>query len=64
MKIRYVHASDPTTDKIYDTVKSFNNPNNPRVFKTQEKFDVFELKHFAKDKEQGTIISYEVVEEL
>lgn len=63
MKIKYIHASDPTTEKIYDTVKVFHNPNNPRVFKTQEEFDAFELKHFAKDKEQGTIISYEIIAE-
>ena len=63
MKIKYIHTSDPTTEKIYDTIKAFNNPNNPRVFKTQEEFNAFELKHFAKDKEQGTIISYEIIAE-
>lgn len=63
MKIKYIHCSEPETEKIYDTVKVFNNPNNPRVFKTQEEFDSFELKHFAKDKDQGIIISYEIVKE-
>lgn len=63
MKIQYIHASDPETVKIFDTVKVYHNPNNPRVFATQEDFDNFELGHFARDKEQGTIISYEVVEE-
>ena len=62
MKIKYVHASEPTTEKIYDTVKAFNNHNNPRVFNTQQEFDTFELWHFAKDKEQGIILAYEVVE--
>ena len=63
MKIKYIHFSEPETEKIYDTVKVFHNPNNPRVFKTQEEFDAFELEHFAKDKERGTIISYEIIKE-
>lgn len=63
MKIKYIHASEPTAEKIYDTEKTFNNPNNPRVFKTQQEFDTFELSHFAKDKERGIIIQYEIMKE-
>ena len=63
MKIKYVHASDPTTPKLYDTEKVFNNPNNPRVFDTQQEFDAFELKHFAEDKERGVILAYEIIAE-
>ncbi len=64
MKIKYTHIDNPNVEKIYDTVKSYTNPNNgPRVFDTQEEFDAFELEHFAKDKEQGTIISYEIIAE-
>ena len=61
MIIKYIHASEPTTEKLYNTEKAFNNPNNPRVFDTQQEFDEFELKHFAEDKERGTIISYEII---
>ena len=64
MLIKYIHISDPTTEKFYDTERVFKNPNNPRVFKTQEEFDAFELRHFAEDKERGVIISYEIMEEL
>lgn len=63
MLIKYTHISDPTTEKFFDTEKVFKNPNNPRVFKTQQEFDAFELGHFAEDKERGTIISYEIIKE-
>ena len=63
MIIKYIHSSDPTTVKFYDTEKVFNNPNKPRVFKTQEEFDAFELKHFAEDKGRGIIIAYQIIKE-
>lgn len=63
MKIKYIHASDPTTEKIFDTTKVFNNPNNPHVHDTQEELDAFELRHFATDKELGIIIDYEILKE-
>lgn len=63
MKIKYIHASDPSVEKIYDTEKVFNNLSNPHVHDTQEEFDAFELKHFATDKELGIIISYEIIKE-
>ena len=63
MLIKYIHISDPTTEKFYDTEKAFNNPSNPRVHHTQEEHDAFELEHFAEDKERGTIIAYEIIKE-
>jgi hypothetical protein len=64
MKIQYIHASDPETVKTYDTVRVYNNPNNgPRVFATQEDFDNFELRHFAEDKERGTIVAFKILKE-
>lgn len=63
MKIKYIHFATPETEKIYDTKKAFNNPANPRVFKTQLAFDSFELKKFAEDKKKGIIISYVIVKE-
>ena len=63
MIVKYIHISDPTTEKLYDTEKVFRNPNNPRVFKTQQEFDAFELNHFAENKKRGIIISYEIIKE-
>ena len=61
MKIKYIHFSEPETEKIYDTVKAFKRL--PRVHKTQLAFDAFELRKFAEDKKKGIIISYEIVKE-
>ena len=61
MKIKYIHFTEPETEKIYDTEKVFNSLNNPHVHDTQEEFDAFELRHFATDKELGIILNYEVV---
>ena len=63
MRIQYIHASEPETVKIYDTVKAYNNPNNPRVFDTQEAFDNFELGHFSRDRERGTIVAFKIIKE-
>lgn len=63
MKIKYVHMSDPTIPKLYDTEEVFNNPNNPYVFTTQQELDAFELRHFAEDKERGIILAYEIIKE-
>lgn len=59
MKIKYIHVSDPTTEKIHDTEKAFKN--TPRVFETQGEFDAFTLQLFERDKEHGIVLSYEVV---
>lgn len=61
MKIKYIHYSEPEAEKVYDTERAFKN--SPSVFKTQEEFDTFELKHFAEDKVRGIIISYEIIKE-
>lgn len=58
MKIAYIHASDPDTEKIYDTVKSLRN--NPFIQKTQELFDADELLKFSSDM---NIIKYKIVRE-
>lgn len=61
MKIKYIHISDPTIEKIHDTEKAFKN--TPRVFRTQGEFDAFELQLFERDKESGIILSYEILKE-
>ena len=61
MKIKYIHVSDPTIEKIHDTEKTFKNI--PRVFRTQGEFDAFELQLFERDKESGIVLSYEVFKE-
>jgi hypothetical protein len=60
MVIKYIHISNPEVEKFYDTERAFQNP--PRIYKTQQEFDEFELKHFAEDKERGIVISYEIVD--
>lgn len=61
MLIKYVHASEPEREKVFDTKRALKN--NPFIEKTQEEFDAFEREHFAKDKERGIIISYEIINE-
>lgn len=61
MKIKYIHVSDPTIEKIHDTEKTFKN--TPRVFRSQGEFDAFELQLFKRDKESGIVLSYEVLKE-
>ena len=64
MKIKYIHVSDPTTEKIHDTAKSYTHPSNgPRVFDTQEEFDAFTLKLFEEDKQRGIVIAYAIIKE-
>lgn len=67
MIVKYRHISEPDIEKFHNTEKVFENlynPFNPYRCKTQEEFDAFTLRHLAKDKENGIIISYEVMEEL
>ena len=67
MIVKYRHISEPDIEKFHNTERAFKNlynPMNPYRFKTQEEFDAFTLRHLAKDKENGIIISYEVMEEL
>lgn len=61
MKIKYIHVSDPTTEKIHDTERAFKN--SPRVFRTQGEFDVHTLQLFERDKESRIVLSYEILKE-
>ena len=64
MKIRYIHSSDPETEKILDTEKSLKGSGgilhtmgfNP----SQEEWDEHELNRFEQDKEKGLILSYSI----
>ena len=60
MLIKYIHASEPETEKIHDTELVLKN--NPFITQSQKEFDDFTLRHLAEDKERGIIISYEVVD--
>lgn len=67
MLVKYRHISDSDVEKIHNTERAFKkicSPFNPYCCKTQEEFDAFTLRHLAKDKENGIIISYEIMEEL
>lgn len=59
MKIKYIHFSEPTTVKEYNTEVALKR--NPFIRMSQEDFDKMELEHMARDKEKGYILSYEVV---
>lgn len=59
MLIKYIHFSQPEREKIYDTEKALRN--NPFINESQEEFDAFELEKFAKEKDGGLILSYEVI---
>ena len=59
MLIKYIHFSEPEREKIYDTEKALRN--NPFINKSQEEFDAWTMERFAKDKEGGLILSYEVI---
>lgn len=61
MKIKYVHASEPDVEKIYDTEKSLKN--NPMVHMSQEEWDKHELKSMEDNKAAGHVLSYEVLTE-
>lgn len=61
MLIKYIHASEPTKEKVFDTVKALKN--NPFIQQTQKEFDEFELKHFEEDKQRGIIIDYQIIED-
>jgi hypothetical protein len=54
--IKYIHASEPETEKTYDTEKSLKN--NPFIHMSQEEFDEMEVKRFERDE---NIIWFEVI---
>lgn len=58
MIIKYIHASEPETEKTYDTEKSLKN--NPFIHKTQKEFDEWELEKFKRDEH---IVWFEVAKE-
>lgn len=63
MKVKYFWFDAPDVEKVYDTKVAF--AKLPHIFKkhhTQESFDKFELQNFASKKEQGLVLSYEVIE--
>ena len=59
MLIKYIHFSEPEREKIYDTEKALRN--NPFINKSQKEFDVWTMERFAKDKDGGLILSYEIL---
>lgn len=68
MKIKYVHRSDPNTEKVMDSREQQQKDelfgkllNNKR--KTPEEYDRYLLEKLEKEKTEGRIIRYEIVEE-
>lgn len=68
MLIKYIHSSEPTKEKIFDTVKAFNNMEWARndsftklYKKTQSDFDEIYKEKFAEDQQKGVILSYEII---
>lgn len=57
MIIKYIHFSDPETEKTYDTEKALKN--NPFINKSQKEFDEMELEKFQKDKDAGYILRFQ-----
>lgn len=66
MKIKYVHFSEPESEKIFDTVKAYKNRvsfGNETIRKqTQEDYDQQTLKKMEEDKQSGIILSYGTIE--
>ena len=58
MIIKYVHSSEPTVFKTYDTVKALKN--NPFINMSQHEFDEHELRAMKTDKH---IITFEIIKE-
>lgn len=67
MKIKYVHSSDPNTEKVMDSRKQQRiDENAGRIFgierKAPEEYDRYLLKKLEKEKAEGKIIRYEIVD--
>ena len=60
MKIKYVHVSDPETEKVHDTVVALEK--NPMINMTQNQYDAYELGLYERDYRLGYVISYEIIE--
>lgn len=68
MKIKYVHSSDPNTEKVMDSREQQRKDESiGRIFgnesKTPEEYDRYLLEKLEKEKTEGRIIRYEIVEE-
>lgn len=63
MKIKYVHISDPKTEKVHDTVVSLSKAPFISTPPSQEEYDKQILAVFERDFKKGTVLSYEVLEE-
>lgn len=67
MKIRYIHASNPGKERIYNTDDAYKNLlefwKSTGVEKTREQFANEELVRFQENHFKGFIISFEVIEE-
>ena len=69
MKIRYIHSNEPKKEKIFDTIKAYqnmawaiNDPETKLYKKTQEEWDESILQTFSKDKRNGVVLEYEIIE--
>jgi hypothetical protein len=67
MKIKYVHISNPSVEKVYDTTRGLRGCegllSNLGSFPSQEEWDRSELFNFERDRQRGLILQYEIVEE-
>lgn len=68
MKIKYVHSSDPNTERVMDSRKQQRADELAgRIFdierKTPEEYDRYLLEKLGKEKAEGKIIRYEIMEE-
>lgn len=69
MEIRYIHSNEPKKEKIFDTIKSYQNmawainDHETKLYKkTQEEWNESILETFAKDKRNGVVLEYEIIE--
>lgn len=68
MKIKYVHSSDPTTEKTMDSRKQQREDDIiGRIFSSErkkpEEYDRYLLEKLEKEKAEGLIIRYEIMKE-
>ena len=69
MKIKYIHASAPKSEKIHDTKQAYKNmdwaihdPESKLYNITQSEFDEIQLNTLKRDKQKGVVLSYEIME--
>ena len=61
MKIADIHVSDPSTRKVFDTVRAYRNNYGLLRHLTQTEFDRHELDSFENNKRMGYVLFYEVL---